>query len=618
MSGTIGRSFLAAVALAVTTLGAGLAPACGAEPPPERPTNPALHAALRKAIAREVVQPLDAPDRARRALEGFMSHSGDWVDATPRQYRMIFDCWLLPEARRNHSRWELGDASARAILAWTALRAMTGDQSTGRDVQQGQLEFVLSMLHPETGLVWYGADRAKGVYRYHIWDQSRTLRALVRWYKTYPKDRPRVKPLIDRMIAGLDKYATVRGTDPTWGPYAGWPADDFTNQEPGKRYGGHFVNNRAGICIEPLAEYAEAAGDAAALDLAVRFANCELGGHEADDVPDQYKGNFRFGPDGSFAAHFHTKTSTLLGITKLAKLLASKKRLPEAVARLRAVRKSYDWILSARNPARGSRIGWMPESPGRDVHETCCAADVIELAEAMASCAGLDPELRDWVDLHDDVESMTVNMIARLQIRLTPEFKAALAERYGDRAAEQLRTAQLLEGSWIAIVENNSLIWHYQDRPCIAVGACCQYAGVRGLYSGWRDAMDWADGRLRIQFFLNRRSPQAVMTTAMPAEGSARITLREPGAVLIRVPRWLKVQEMSFQVNGRDARPVLEGSGHYVDLGRLGAGAKIDVKFPLSERSTTEKIARRQYTIRWRGNYVVELSPPPESFPVFP
>ena len=82
------------------------------------------------------------------------------------------------------------------------------------------MQFLLAHLNPDTGLIYYELDPAKREYHYQIWDQSRTLRALVRWFETRPQDRPRLQPLIQRMVGGLERFATLRGVDPAWGAWA--------------------------------------------------------------------------------------------------------------------------------------------------------------------------------------------------------------------------------------------------------------------------------------------------------------------------------------------------------------------------------------------------------------
>ena len=504
-----------------------------------------------QSLTEEVMQPFDPLARVRWALEGFMTRAPKRLPGAEGYYRAVFDSFVLldSKAQRDHGQWDLGDCTARAIMAWIAIREMTGDRTTGAEVERGQREFLLTMLHPETGLVWFAADKEKGTYHSHTWDQGRTLRALVRWYETKPSDRRRLKPLIERMIAGLDRCVTTRGTDEKWGPYGIWPSSVVINGKPGSLEAEpHFCNVCGGIFVEPLVMYAELTDDPRAVQLAKVFTSAELGGHQGDVVAARRP--FKFNADGSFGGHLHSKTATLVGVAKLARYLASHGQMDQARPYFRFLRKSYEWLFDEENRARGSRIGFIPEHPGGGNHETCCVADVIELAEVMASCAQLDPELHDWAALHDDVQSMLVNVVARVQLKFTPTLEKVLAGYYGTDAAQHLATARCFDGVCLATFVGNDMIYNNGGKPCMCVGGCCQYAGVRALYSGWRDAMTWNDGRLRINSFLNRQSSRAVMTTGAPIEGKATIALREAAEVLIRVPARLTLQQMAFRVDG--------------------------------------------------------------------
>jgi hypothetical protein len=573
------------------------------------------------------VKPLDPVEQARRAMAGFMTKTPLRLPGAEGHYRAMFDSVLVPVPKCGHAhdgawfeRWDLGDCTGRAVLAWTALREMTGDQTTGLDVEQGQRKFLLSLLHPQTGLVWYNADAKTGTYRYHIWDQSRTLRALVCWFQSKPDDRDRLRPLIERMIHELDSRATIRGEDAVWGPYAGLPSDEYIDATPEAAFTGYFVNNRAGVCIEPLVDYARATGDAKILDIAVRFANCEMSGHQGDIVSAEQKPYFQFGENGSFVGQFHTKAGTLIGMAKLARLLAAQGRVQESQRYLRAVRKSYDWIFAADNPGRGSRIGWIPESPGGPYHETCCATDMVELAATLASCDSIAPEFRDWVNLHDDVEAIAVNTISRAQVRFTPDFEKTLAGFYGENASTYMETARRFDGAWLANLSPNEILLSENGKPYVCIAGCCQYSGASGWCAGWRDAMTHDRGVLRINYFLKRESSQATMTTTMPVDGQADITLREAVDVQIRVPTWLKAEQIVVQVDGKNVNAAerLDPGRHWIALGKLAVGAKIAVRFPVENRETEEHMANQKLTIRWRGNYVVQIRPRTAKLPIFP
>jgi DUF1680 family protein len=267
----------------------------------------------------------------------------------------------------------------------------------------------------------------------------------------------------------------------------------------------------------------------------------------------------------------------------------------------------------------------MPESikARRDIHETCSTVDMIALAEAMANCAYIDPEFYDWANLHDHVESMVVNIIARIQLDFTPEFEKKLLEyyhEYGQDAEKQLQAGRIYDGVCIAVVKPNDCFGSDSASPPFCLVGCCQYSGMRALYTGWCNAMTFNEGELRINYFMNKRMDQAVMQTAIPNRGEADISLNSNARVFLRIPSWLKVNDMTTEVNRQTvtAENNLDETGHYLDLGQLEKGAKIQVSIPLVEQVTKERIIDSEYTVRWRGNYVVKMNPPGLYHPIFP
>ncbi len=578
-------------------------------------------AALLQAWQRQRQEPYDPLAAARLALGGFMTHTSSRLPGPEGHHRPNFASMMLPKATCGHGQWDCGDCTGRALVSWADLREITGDHNTGREVEEGHERFLLSLLHPQTGLVFVpGAmDATKGGYYYHLWDQSRTLRALVRWYATKPADRTRLKPLIERMIVGLDRFARNRGADPLWGEYAGFESDAFHNDQPVHEVG--FVYMRGGICVAPLVDWAEMTADAKALDLARRFANCELGGHgvvnlaaNGNNQSEPLKRYARFGADGSFVGHAHTKTSTMTGVARLGRHLLQHGEAEAGSRYLRAARKTYDWLLTPGGGA--SRMGWAPESAGSTISETCTAADMMELAGVLASCASLSPDYVEWSSLYDDLECMTVNVPALTQIRFTQEFETFLRASYGPEADGLLEIARRFDGTWSSSFFANDLA---RDDGLFLTG-CCQYAGVTTLHAGWRNAMQWAKGKLRVNYFLNRSLPQAEMTTALPARGEAHIRLREIATVEVRVPGWLEPGDMVFKIDGRiqPASAPPDASQRLVVLEDCPAGATIEITFPVKERTTTERTGGVETTVRWRGNYAMQMTPTGANLPLLP
>jgi len=573
-------------------------------------------AEFRKERRQKRNQPVDMVGMAELALDVFMQRVPKRVAGREEYYKSLFVCNLYPLTCRQGGQWDHGDCTARAVQGWQSLREITGDDSAGMKVETGQRNYLLSIIHPASGLVYVPtmSDQKNNQYFFHIWDQSRTLRALCYWYMKRPNEREKIKPYLDGMIKGLYERATIRGMDPEFGPYAGLPSDTYDAETPGDRVSG-WVNMRAGLVLEPIVMYAEFTGDPEILDIAIRFANCTLGGHEGDAVPENQRAKYKFGKNGSFTWHSHTRTAALVGIAKLGRYLAHKGRREEAKKYLAAARRGYDWTIAEKGGG-GSRMGWVPEGPRGPAAETCCGADAIELAEVLASCCEIGPEYYDWAELHGDVEAMVVNIIAFSQIEFTAPFERILRETYllytPDCEAE-LDTARRFNGTWPSSLVPND----FSDGHKIMLGGCCQYAGVRALYTGWHDVMNWSKGILRINYLLNRSSEYAQINTCQPVEGKSRITILKQSKVLLRIPEYIGgPSQMVVKVNGEKLESLGERdvTGHYIALGRLNPGDRIEVGIPLTEKVTEWRGA----TIHWRGNYVMTMDPAGLIIPLFP
>lgn len=207
----------------------------------------------------------DIQQRVQLARDGFMTQI---VDRVATGLRPAFDCVLLPQPRIRHTQWDHGDTTSRALLAWQYVRAITGDDDTGREIEAGLWQH----LHPQTGLAFVPehSDAARGGTYYHLWDQGRVLTYLAARFRMMHGQRAEQQDLlvlIRRLQAGLLKLATHTRL-PTGEMAVSWKADAYWNDSatlPGDRDFGD--QNWTGWClvasqlIEPQALLAAATGD---------------------------------------------------------------------------------------------------------------------------------------------------------------------------------------------------------------------------------------------------------------------------------------------------------------------------------------------------------------------
>jgi hypothetical protein len=150
---------------------------------------------------------LDLESAARKALSGFMVNNPERLAGPEGFYRCYFNVSVLPKPALWHDPWDLGDCTGRAVSDWAYLRKMLDDHTTGKLVEQGQKGFLLSLIDPESGLIssklssagragYEGLIRSDWSDQFWIWDQGRTLRALIDWYVSLendPGERSRIR-----------------------------------------------------------------------------------------------------------------------------------------------------------------------------------------------------------------------------------------------------------------------------------------------------------------------------------------------------------------------------------------------------------------------------------------
>jgi hypothetical protein len=383
----------------------------------------------------------DLVGTARAAMTGFMMKCPEAVPGHPELRRASFGCMLLPVPSVGHAQWDWGDCTSRAVEAWFWAREMTGDAEFGREMERGQQAALFSILTPDAGMpcVPELSRPDQHVYYYQMWDQGRTLRALVHWWQI-EGDANRRRDLqqgIEKMTASLRSRAK-HGRDSRFGEYAVYPHDSSTGDRPGDE----LMCMRGGQLIEPLAVYWAATGEPAVRSFLDELVAGVLSGREGEGYPDAgQRSLFTFAENGAFNGHFHVHASTALGIARLGAAMCRRNEPERGLQLLRWAKRVYDWTLSPENVNAGSTWGWFPENMAtgnqlaREISEICCVADMIEFAVVLADASELDDSLAGWDELWDHVERYTINSIVPTQFFVTDAYRRALDEVARLRAA---------------------------------------------------------------------------------------------------------------------------------------------------------------------------------------
>ena len=99
----------------------------------------------------------------------------------------------------------------------------------------------------------------------------------------------------------------------------------------------------------------------------------------------------------------------------------------------------------------------------------------------------------------------------------------------------------------------------------------------------------------------------------MPYEGKVEILVHDAPTLYMRVPDWVERTRVNVMVDGNPR--TFEWNGEHVKLTGLRSNENVTVTYPLRELKETVRIGGAiditppEYTLTWRGDTVVEISP---------
>jgi len=313
-----------------------------------------------------------------------------------------------------------------------------------------------------------------------------------------------------------------------------------------------------------------------------------------------------FDSSGSFQArtpselgpvlHFHSHGNTMVALSEYA--LATGDQEFAAFAKM-----GYEYGLSVGWPL----VGFFPEyikdwpdsRPWIDC-ETCCTVDMMMLAMNLSKMG--------QGDYWDDVDRFVRNQFAEMQMRngdwinrvaATHPTAAVGPGEDGDRVAERV------VGSFAGWASANDII---DSEDMSFISGCCTGNGSRAIFYVWDNMLEFAAGKLRLHLLLNRASPWADVNSYVPYEGRVDVKMKAACDLEVRIPEWVKPDEVSGFVND-EPRP-LAFQGRYAQIGYVKRGDLVTVSFPISERTIDTTIGNVPYTLTIKGNDVVSISPP--------
>jgi hypothetical protein len=549
---------------------------------------------------------LQLESRAELALKTMIHVADEDYDFIP------FFCgnFKSKPAYMEHGNWDFGSSHGRLTDAIALAREMTGSEY-GRDVEGMYHRNLLTFFH-EDGLSYRRNSFTEETVREHMSqfedsasmiDQRAVLLGLTSWYLSSGDDS--VKKVADKHVGALHRIA--RKERDSW--Y--YPSSEFTS-----RGWPSFDQVHTRLCVDPcafwgrqvmpLTRYYKATGNMDAFELAENFTQNII--HRSG----------AFLPDGSWNGalgyrngHFHTRMGTLDAIAVFA-------TETQNAQMLLWVKKSLDWALDTWC----TRFGWTPG----DLHDQAYEHETCSLVDAICTCITLAQN--GFAQYWSIAEKFIRGHLCQSQL-----LDTSWIEQYDkkDKDTPHFRTyykaAERLLGAFSGYAAPNDFVYdndkgrgHIMD-----VQLCCVAAGVRALYKSWQSAVTVGKNRVWINFLLNHNTKEIEVKSSLPHEGKLEIEIHEDLCeLMVRIPEWVPFgavrvlgQKGSDTIRQETGRTLSWVNSHYIKIKAPQIGERILVSFPISERETIESAVDDKYSVRWRGDDVIGISPRGSYYPLY-
>lgn len=455
-------------------------------------------------------------------------------------------------------------------------------------------KLLLSCLK-EDGLAYRPEWPPMTSYDAPIMDQNRALTALVSWFEK--EGSKFIKDLIDKMIEKLTDI-TFKKRDYWYFPYniytpSGWNKEwsSYWGEGEKKRQvltSVEFAISGAapngGMLILPLVEYYRLTKNEKSLKLAKMMVNWNL-----------YHSEFK--EDGSFVGHFHSHSNTILGIL-LYGFLTNKRDL-------------IDWGIRAYNWAKerlGTDFGWFPEREHKNVCETCCIVDMVEIAITLAQ--------NGYPEYWADAERFVRNQLIENQLKDTGWLKEG-SNRDTEFSIFK-NVPEKIKGAFAGwsyptdfYAEANS----YRKNMDFFVMNCCSGHAPRAIYSAWENSVKKDNRGIWVNFLWDKRSKWVEVKGYQPYQGKVEIKMFINSNLFIRIPDWVKGKTLKIKVDGKylhsffsyEHKRDIEWAGEHIIVNNLKKGQKVIIEFPLRLKKERVFAGEREYEVQWRGDTVIKI-----------
>ena len=452
--------------------------------------------------------------------------------------------------------WDIGDMSGRFLEALVLARNMIEPTPDMLVAEQRIREFLIAQLGSD-GLVLH-ADR-KGPD--HMFSQGSALYGLVTDYDA-GRDPAQRRQIAD-LIAGLDRHARYEA-DYIWFP------DVATQVAP--------CAHMAAYQVLPIVRFYELTSDRVALQYAERLSRWAFY-HDPTVSPEGMI------TKTAWEGHLHAWMDTYSGLIRCARVGTGLDR-KEVVTRSQ---KLYEWVKQNYT----SPYGWVADSVGSETCETCTISSAMRLALELIK----EGHTEHW----NDIERFVRNQVVENQFRDIDHLGIA-----------DPLTSQGLKGAFESYAAPNTLI-AVQDGT---IEGCCINGGIRCLFLAYQNVIHETAEAVRINLLLSHATPGIETICYLPHEGRFELYTKAPKTIWVRCPDWMNPE--TVRVDGP------AGLNHSMDSATqcfriygAKAGTHIILTFEPRQQSDLSVVATKKYDVKWRGDTVMQLTPPGRPYPIY-
>lgn len=575
--------------------------------------------------------------------------------------RCFFDNRVLPFAELKHHAVDGFDINVRSLGAHAILHEMLGDEKSDDPIEAGMLAYVMSLSDPDGGLP-YSPDLMPRQCALGHGETAKTAMMLYEqtgtaWLKDWAA-------MILKTLRHYAHESHLEGVGPIAEYYQGGNGgqigfvvgtDPVAERPENVAFDG-WQHLYLGWNLWAFAKWNQLTGDTDALNFSLALAN------RITNSADEYGNDGSYRPDGSFGStqavvgsfHGHGHTHPLPGLLLLGGQLIKSERKKDGLRFIEQARRTFEFLYDrSRNPDAGSQTGWVPEflsvvagepwknHPGDC--EGCTMGDVAQTAARLGAASRLDKSLAHMARYYDRAEQIFRGQVVESIFHITPEYRAALerslklvvkkampdadaatqASEVEKRMKESLATAARMEGRLVGLCgfpdwENNRYWDPDHDLPKLNMMGCCADAAIRAAHAIWTETVTGDTGETRVNLAFNRVSPLVEVVSCLPHRGEVSVLVKDARRILIRIPEWAPKDRTKAYVDKENV-PV-EWKGAYILFEQVRPGQQLTVTYPLRITEVKEVIKGHEfveYTEKWRGNTIVDISPPGTWIPMF-